>query len=110
VSLRLSYKGIALNAFFVYAGGNKLRNSVVSMSDQVGSQTLKDITNRWSADAPDANVRMYIDMPTKVKTYASTFQDWWQYGDINVKDAGYVKLRSLSLGYSLPSGICRSRI
>ena len=45
------------------------------MSDQVGSQTLKDITNRWSADAPDANVRMYIDMPTKVKTYASTFQD-----------------------------------
>ena len=33
--------------------------------------------------------------------------DWWQYGDINVKDAGYVKLRSLSLGYSLPSGICR---
>ena len=43
VSLRLSYKGIALNAFFVYAGGNKLRNSVVSMSDQVGSQTLKDI-------------------------------------------------------------------
>ena len=42
VSLRLSYKGIALNAFFVYAGGNKLRNSVVSMSDQVGSQTLKD--------------------------------------------------------------------
>ena len=107
VSLRLSYKGIALNAFFVYAGGNKLRNSVVSMSDQVGSQTLKDITNRWSADAPDANVRMYIDMPTKVKTYASTFQDWWQYGDINVKDAGYVKLRSLSLGYSLPSGICR---
>jgi len=24
-------------------------------------------------------------MPTKVKTYASTFQDWWQYGDINVK-------------------------
>ena len=24
-----------------------------------------------------------------------------------LKDAGYVKLRSLSLGYSLPSGICR---
>lgn len=50
---------------------------------------------------------MYIDMPTKVKTYAGSFQDWWQYGDINVKDAGYVKLRSLSLGYNLPSDICR---
>ena len=107
LSFRLGYKGLELNAFFVYAGGNKLRNSVVSMSDQTGSQMLKEITNRWSEDAPDANVRMYIDIPTKVKIYASTFQDWWQYGDIHVKDAGYVKLRSLSLGYNLPSDICR---
>lgn len=106
-SLKLGYKGIDLNAFFVYAGGNKLRNSVVNMNDQAGSQTLSDITNRWHADAPDAHVRMYIDMPTKVKTYASTFQYWWQYGDINVKDAGYLKLRSLSLGYNLPADVCR---
>ena len=107
LTFRLSYKGIDLNAFLVYAGGNKLRNSVVDMNDQVGSQTLKDITNRWSSDDPNGDVRMYIDMPAKVKTYAGTFQDWWRYGDINVKDAGYVKLRSLSLGYNLPSDICR---
>ena len=107
LAFRLNYKNFDLNAFFVYAGGNKLRNSVVSMSDQIGSQTLKGISNRWSADEPDARVRMYHDMPSQVKTYASTFQDWWQYGDINVKDAGYVKLRSLSLGYNLPLTICQ---
>ena len=107
LAFRLSYKGIDLNAFFVYAGGNKLRNSVVNMNDQAGSQTLKGIADRWSADNPDAQVRMYIDMPSKVKTYAGTFQDWWQYGDVNVLDAGYIKLRSLSVGYSLPSDVCR---
>lgn len=107
LAFRLNYKNFDLNAFFVYAGGNKLRNSVVSMSDQIGSQTLKEISNRWSADGPDARVRMYHDMPSQVKTYANTFQDWWQYGDINVKDAGYVKLRSLSLGYNLPLTICQ---
>ena len=107
LAFRLNYKNFDLNAFFVYAGGNKLRNSVVSMSDQIGSQTLKEISNRWSADEPDARVRMYHDMPSQVKTYAGIFEDWWQYGDINVKDAGYVKLRSLSLGYNLPLTICQ---
>ena len=107
LAFRLNYKNFDLNAFFVYAGGNKLRNSVVSMSDQIGSQTLKGISNRWSADEPDAQVRMYHDMPSQVKTYAGIFEDWWKYGDINVKDAGYVKLRSLSLGYNLPLTICQ---
>ena len=107
LAFRLNYKNFDLNAFFVYAGGNKLRNSVVSMNDQIGSQTLKGISNRWSADEPDARVRMYHDMPSQVKTYAGTFQEWWLYGDMNVKDAGYVKLRSLSLGYNLPLMICQ---
>ena len=107
LAFRLNYKNFDLNAFFVYAGGNKLRNSVVSMSDQIGSQTLKGISNRWSADEPDAQVRMYHDMPSQVKTYAGIFEDWWEYGDINVKDTGYVKLRSLSLGYNLPLTICQ---
>lgn len=107
LAFRLNYKNFDLNAFFVYAGGNKLRNSVLSMSDQTGAQTLKGISNRWSADVSDTQVRMYHDMLPQVKTYAGTFQDWWRYGDINVKDAGYVKLRSLSLGYNLPLTICQ---
>lgn len=106
-SLRLKYKGFDLNSLFIFAGGNKLRNSVVEMDDQLGAQTLQDITNRWTESAPEGAVRMYIDMPSSVKTYAGTFQEWWKYGDINVKDAGYIKLRSLSLGYSLPFDICQ---
>ena len=107
LAFRLNYKNFDLNAFFVYAGGNKLRNSVVKMDDQIGDQTLKGISNRWSADVSDTQVRMYHDMPQQVKSYSGTFQYWWQYGDINVKDAGYVKLRSLSLGYNLPTAICQ---
>ena len=107
VGLRFNYKNFDLNAFFVYAGGNKLRNSVLKMDDQLGTQTLKGIANRWTADDSNAQVRMYLDIPAQVKTYATTFQDWWQFGDINVKDAGYVKLRSLSVGYNLPFMVCQ---
>lgn len=105
-SFRFGYRGLKLNATFVYAGGHKLRNSVIGMSDQSGTQTLNGIADRWSSDNPDG-VRMWIDMPGINKAYAGTFQNWWQFGDINVLDAGYVKLRSLSLEYSLPSRVCR---
>ena len=77
------------------------------MDDQLGTQTLKGIANRWTADDSNAQVRMYLDIPAQVKTYATTFQDWWQFGDINVKDAGYVKLRSLSVRYVALYQECR---
>ena len=49
--------------FLTYAGGNKLRNSVLKMDDQLGTQTLKGIANRWTADDSNAQVRMYLDIP-----------------------------------------------
>ena len=47
----------------MYAGGNKLRNSVLKMDDQLGTQTLKGIANRWTADDSNAQVRMCLDIP-----------------------------------------------
>ncbi len=95
------WKDLELNMLWVYSGGNKLRYAVVDLADEAGSQTLADIANRWTPGS--AGVRMFIDMPDAVKTYASTFNDWYQYGDINVKSADYVKLRSISLAYNLPA-------
>lgn len=104
---RISYKNIDINAFFVFAGGHKLRDCVISMNDVAGSQTIEGITNRWNPNDPNANVRMYMDMPTEDRTYASTLDSWWKYGDCNVKDADYIKLRNLSIGYTMPTSICK---
>lgn len=101
VGVNARWQSLELNMLFVYSGGNKLRYAVPSLSDQAGTETLADIANRWSAGS--AGARMYIDMPTQVQTYASTFDAWNRYGDHNVRSANYVKLRSISLAYTLPS-------
>lgn len=106
VGLNARWKNLEMNLLFVYSGGNKLRYAVVDLSDEMGSQTLAGITDRWTEG--NDGVRMYIDMPDAVKNYASTFNEWYQYGDINVKSADYVKLRSLSLAYSLPASWLRA--
>lgn len=106
-TLRLSYRNFDVNAFFVFAGGHKMRKSVVNMNDATGTDTREEITNTWSEDAPNENVRMYFDMPAEVRSNAGTLQYWWQYGDVNVVDAGYAKLRNISIGYSLPDNLCK---
>lgn len=98
LNLHAAWRGLEANLFFVYAGGNKLRLPVASLSDW--DVPTNDILNRWSGTN---NVpRLYVDMDNSVRNYASTFSEWWRYSDIQVRDADYVKLRSFSLSYTLP--------
>lgn len=102
LSLNLRYKELELNALFVYAGGNKLRLTTPSLNDANGSETFSAIAHRWSSSNP-SGLRSYIDMPMDVRTFAGTFDDWYRYGDINVKDGDYLKLRSINLAYNMPN-------
>lgn len=106
-TLRLNYRNFDINAFFVFAGGHKMRKSVIDMDDSIGADTREEITQTWNSETPNDNVRMYFDMPVEMRSYANTLQYWWQYGDVNVVDAGYAKLRNISIGYSLPENICK---
>lgn len=101
-SLNLHWKDLELNTLFIYAGGNKLRLTTLDMNDNMGSETYEGITQRWSKDNNPNGTRMYLDMPTNVRTYASIFNEWNRYGDHNVKSADYIKLRSINLSYTLP--------
>lgn len=98
LNLHAAWRGLELNMFFVYSGGNKLRLPTASLSDW--DIATNDILNRWSTTN---NVpRLYVDMDNNIRNYASTFSEWWQYSDIQVRDADYIKMRSLSLACTLP--------
>lgn len=107
LSLNARYKDFELNALLVYAGGNKLRLTTTSLSDNIGNETFSGIADHWTATNTTA-LRRYIDIPMENRTYAGTFSDWYQYGDINVKDGDYLKLRSINVSYSLPNSITRN--
>ena len=51
---------------------------------------------------------MYLDMDEVGRQYASDFAYWWKYSDQQVKDANYIKLRSISLAYNLPRTLCKT--
>ena len=107
LGLNLRYKQLELNALFVYAGGNKLRLDVADLGESGYMMRNTHILDRWTAANTDG-VRMYLDMDETGRQYASDLSNWWMYSDQQVKDADYLKLRSVSLAYNLPQNLCKS--
>ena len=107
LGLNLRYKEFELNALFVYAGGNKLRLDVADLAESGYTMRSTHIQDRWTT-ANKEGVRMYLDMDEVGRQYASDFAYWWKYSDQQVKDANYIKLRSISLAYNLPRTLCKT--
>ena len=107
LGLNLRYKEFELNALFVYAGGNKLRLDVADLAESGYTMRSTHILDRWTT-ANKEGVRMYLDMDEVGRQYASDFAYWWKYSDQQVRDANYIKLRSISLAYNLPRTLCKT--
>ncbi len=100
LSQRFSYKQIDLNFLFIFSGGNKMRKDVIDMS----SDALTDmaIAERYTTASPNNNTRLLVDFADNIRSSAGTISSQWRNSDVNVVNGDYVKLRNVSLSYSLP--------
>ena len=102
----LNWKGVELNLHFVYNGGHKMRKPSADphIYGQQGPATLMpdDYKNVWQ-QAGDENKPGV--MPRLTYTYdlnTGYRNQYWKYGDDKVVSASYVKLRAMTLSYSMP--------
>lgn len=105
-SQKVSYKNFELSALLVFSGGNKLRKDVTSLSSN--TVTNADITQRWKAGATNALPRLLVDYDESVINYANTLSSLWQYSDVQVLDASYIKLRNVALAYNLSKNVSKA--
>lgn len=102
-----SYKGFDLSFMFIYNLGHKMRNDINKFwSGRLTSNIHKDFDNRWREEGDEfkTNVPSYVSNGKESSTRRES--EFYQYADINVLNASYIKLRDLSLSYSLPKHIC----
>ncbi|MEO7768696.1 MAG: SusC/RagA family TonB-linked outer membrane protein, partial [Ferruginibacter sp.] len=94
-----SFKGFDLNAFFTFVSGNDIYNlggrfMSSGFGNGLDNQTI-DILNAWQKPGDVTNVpRAGVFFKTGQRTSSR-----WLY------DGSYIRLRQLSLGYNLPTGI-----
>ncbi|WP_086593494.1 SusC/RagA family TonB-linked outer membrane protein [Hymenobacter crusticola] len=92
----LSYKGLELGVFLQYSGGNMLYNATrAGLLTTYYNNNLTEILDRWQKPGDQTNVQKLV-LQDNVSTQAST--RWLEKGD-------FLRLRQLSLGYSLPKPV-----
>ena len=99
----IKYKDFELSFMFIYNLGHKMFNTSSNFSGRLTRNIDKDFDKRWRKIGDDTNIPSYAPN-TALEIRRNT--DFYFRGDINVLNASYVKLRDLSIAYSLPSNIC----
>ncbi|WP_316791963.1 SusC/RagA family TonB-linked outer membrane protein [Pedobacter frigoris] len=116
LSNMFGYKDFSLNVNVVYNLGYVLRRDVspsasYSTRDRLFANTgfngnlNAEFANRWKKPGDEAftNIPSYI--ASSAASLAGRDVDYYRYADVNVVDASYIKLRDVTLSYSLPKTI-----
>ncbi len=104
-----TYKGFELSAMLICNAGHVMRRDVPNIemvNDLFPEVTSSEIENRWKKAGDVTTVpRVSFSYDGDIDLDGSSRQLHYQYADINVVDASYIKLRNLSLTYHLPSSL-----
>lgn len=95
------YKGFDLNVFFQFSYGNEVYNAnrvryEGAASSNSYSNYFATYANRWTIENPTGNIPRVGGFGSEA-FYPSRF----------VEDASFLRLKTLSLGYTLPSGLLK---
>lgn len=103
----LTFKEFKLGIFFSFAkqNGRSYRKSAgrtpggaLLASGVVQTNQLSEVLDRWQKNGDNTSIQKF----TTLSTNNLLNNEVALYGDVSVVDASYVKLRNLSLGYTLP--------
>ena len=104
----LSWRGLTFSCFFIYNLGHKLRNDInTQYTYRLTGGLHNDFTARWKAPGDEARTDIPAYFPlSDTSINENDVTSLYRYADINVLSASYLKLRDLSLSYTLPEKIC----
>ncbi|MEN7546328.1 TonB-dependent receptor [Rapidithrix thailandica] len=99
LNARFEYKGFDLSIFFQGASDVTVFNGMKfsTLKPTQGYNMLADIKNAWSSENPGSDIPR-VSVKDENNNFG-TVSDWY------LEDASYMRLKNLTLGYSLPSSV-----
>jgi hypothetical protein len=117
-SSSLDYKNFTFAFLVTYEGGHKIRNTELPILGSQYSSLVngyitaftpvnKRITERWRKPGDEATTNVPKASFAESAGFSSALATIYNYADINVLNAGNIRLRNISLAYNLPSHLTR---
>lgn len=101
---RFTYKNLELSFLFVYNLGHKMRRDGFTFYGRPGVNLPEEFDRRWRKPGDEA----YTDVPRYTVSYdAQMKDDVYFLADTHIENASYIRLRDLTLSYTLPSTVSR---
>ncbi|MBL0740418.1 SusC/RagA family TonB-linked outer membrane protein [Chryseolinea lacunae] len=100
------YKAFTLNVFLTYQGGNKIRlNPAFKTSYSDLDAMPREFLDRWAmrGDEQHTNVPAIADVLTAYSLGSTYPYNTYNYSSARVVDGTFVRLRTVSLAYNLPT-------
>jgi hypothetical protein len=101
------YKDFSLNVFLTFQAGNKIRLYPVFSTGYSDFNAMpKDFYDRWEmpGDETVTNVPSIVDIYTRYLISGGTSPyNTYNYSDARVADGGFIRLKTVSLTYNVPS-------
>ncbi|MEG1485331.1 MAG: SusC/RagA family TonB-linked outer membrane protein, partial [Bacteroidales bacterium] len=96
----LSYKKFRFSFMFMYYGGHVMRDVMPQMltGTNFSKNPNKNITNYWKKEGDEKNPDV---SPAYARNASTTSTYIWYAADKHIKKANYIKLREITLSYSL---------
>ncbi|RAW00522.1 SusC/RagA family TonB-linked outer membrane protein [Pseudochryseolinea flava] len=106
LSNTIQYKNFALNVFFTYQGGNKIRLNPSFKSEYSDLDAMpREFLDRWilPGDEQHTDVPAIVDLSTLVSLGTTYPYNAYNYSTARVADGGFIRMRTIALTYTLPS-------
>lgn len=97
LNLTMNYKGFDLTIFASGTEGNDVVNASMGYGFQYSNRT-KQVLDAWSIENPNSNVMR----PSALQVVNHEFSDYY------IEDGSYLRLRNITLGYTLPKSLLES--
>lgn len=110
-----SYKSFALNVNIIYNMGHVMMRNVnrtytgygfISPLDFTSGNLSAEFADRWKKPGDEAQTNIPSFVTGSINTTRRN-TDYYTYGNINVTDASYIKIRDIMLSYAMPHNIVK---
>ncbi len=107
----ISYKGFDFSFMFVYAGGHVMRDvaagyCITYHPMYLTNNTDRNMINYWKK--PGDEILEHINPAFMFQSAARNGEYIWKAADKHIQKGDYIKLRDVSLSYSLPSSLFKN--